>query len=72
MRPGAMANLLPDALKNMRERVRQNVVEGLIIEKLIDQKVKERKIEVTEKEVEDVLQNVLTRNKMTLEQFKKQ
>ena len=72
MRPGAAANLPPDALKNMRERVRQNVVEGLIMEVLIDQKVKERKIEVTEAEVDDVLQDILTRNKMTEEQFKQQ
>ncbi|MCD6392081.1 MAG: peptidylprolyl isomerase [Planctomycetes bacterium] len=66
------ANLPPDTLKNMRERMRQGIVEGLIIEKLIDQKVKERKIEVTDKEVEDVLQNILTNNKMTMEQFKEQ
>ncbi len=72
MRPGSAANLPPDALKNMRERTRQNVVEGLIIEKLIDQKVKERKIGVAETEVEDVLQDILTGNKMTLEQFKEQ
>ncbi len=68
MRPGTP----PDALKGMRERMRQNVVEGLIIEELIDQEVKKRKIEVAEKEVEGVLQDILTKNKMTLEQFKEQ
>ena len=72
MRPGSAANLPPDALKGMRERMRQNVVENLIIEKLIDEKVKERKIEISEKEVAGVLQDILTRNKMTEEQFKTQ
>ena len=66
------ANIPPDALKAERERMRQGVVEGLIIEKLIDQKVKERKIEVSEKEVADMLQDILTNNKKTLEQFKEQ
>lgn len=66
------ANLPADALKAERERIRQNVVERLIIEKLIDQKIKERKIEVTEKEIADVLQENLTKNKTTLEKFKEQ
>ena len=72
MRSRMTANLPADALKAERKRIRQNVVEGLIIEKLIDQKVKERKIKVTETEVADVLQDILTKNKTTLERFKEQ
>lgn len=66
------SNLPPGALKGMRERMRQGIVERLISETIIDQKVKEKKIKVTEKDVDDALQRILTKNKMTKEQFKEQ
>jgi len=72
MNPATISQLPPDALKSLRQRRRKSIIDGLVMEHLIDQKIKQLKIELTDKDVDEALTDIRTRNKMTPEEFQKQ
>jgi len=59
------ATLPPEQRQEMRRQVRGEVLDSLIDKLLVAQRAKELKIKVTEKEIDNAVQEVLDRNKIT-------
>ncbi|HBT96772.1 MAG TPA: hypothetical protein DEB25_03580 [Desulfobulbaceae bacterium] len=61
------ATVPPERRQQVRQQVRGEVLDSLIDKLLVAQRAKELKIKVTEKEIDDAVQEVLDRNKITRE-----
>lgn len=76
MQMGRMASrggkIPPDALKGLRNRMRNDVLDGIILEQLIDEKIKAAKIVVTDADADAKIEEIMTMNKMTIDQIKEQ
>ena len=59
------ATLPPEQRQEMRQQVRGEVLDSLIDKLLVAQRAKALKIKVTEKEIDDAVQQVLERNKIS-------
>ena len=62
----------PSQLAETLEQARRTVIAKLIDKKLLIQEAKKLGIQVSDQEVENALQRVLTNNKTTMEQFRKE
>lgn len=69
---GRGGSIPPDALKGLRDRMRKDVVDGIVLEQLIDEKIKAAKIVATDADVDAKIDEILTLNKITLDQAKEQ
>ncbi|MDR3090138.1 MAG: SurA N-terminal domain-containing protein [Desulfobulbaceae bacterium] len=63
------ATLPPEQRQAMREQVRGEVLDSLIDKILVAQRAKELKLKVSEGEIDEAVQQVLERNKITKEQL---
>jgi len=70
MAPDAAANLPAGALNTLRDRRRKSIIDGLILEQLVDQKVKELKIQIAKEDVDAAIDEIMTKNNITLDQIK--
>jgi peptidyl-prolyl cis-trans isomerase SurA len=61
---------LPDERPAKMRKAREEVLEELIDDKLLEQEIKERKIEISDREVDDAIQNVMRSNKLTENELK--
>ncbi len=71
MQLGAMgagvANLPPETIQSLRDRMRKDVIDGLVLEQLVDEKLKTEKVEVGEKDVDGRINEIMAQNSITLE-----
>jgi len=66
------ANLPPEAVNSMRERMRKDIIESMVTEQLVDEKLKADKIEVTDKDVDARIEMIRDDNNMTMEQIEQE
>ncbi len=61
----------PKIRAEKRQEILNQVLPQMIDETLVDQEVKKRGLKVTDQEINDAIKQILKRNNLTLEQFKK-
>lgn len=66
----AAEKLPPDAMKSLRDRMRQDVLTGMVLEFLVDAKLKAMKIAITDEEIGGKLDEIMKLNKITLDDIK--
>ncbi|MBE0536221.1 MAG: peptidylprolyl isomerase [Phycisphaerae bacterium] len=67
-----MANLPPDTLKGLRDRMRKDIIDGIVLEQLVDEKLKADKIEVSDQDVEAKINDIMTQNGITMENIQEE
>lgn len=72
MASSTAANLPAGAMQTLRDRRRKDIIDGLILEQLVDQKMKERKIQVAKEDIDAAVDDIMTKNSITLDQIKEQ
>ena len=65
-------NIPPEALMGLRDRMRNDVVDGIVLEQLIDEKIKAAKIVPTDADADAKIKEIMTMNNMTIDQVKEQ
>lgn len=65
-------NIPPEALSGLRDRMRNDVVDGIVLEQLIDEKIKAANIVVTDADADAKIKEIMTMNNMTIDQVKEQ
>jgi peptidyl-prolyl cis-trans isomerase SurA len=61
---------LPDERPAKMRQAREEVLERLVENKLLEQEIRERKIEITDRQVNDTIQDVMESNKLTENELK--